>query len=272
MAHLPTIAATTALAAFVVAGALIHAGTSPAAFGVTVATPGGVAAAAAAPWATPGDGAQMAPQKTLAGGPGNPDRMAMAGSGADSHQPPPPGLAASQAPPTATLQRTGSGLAGATGDVAEVKGLPDGGALSGLRPPVPVTAAPLPPVPLQAPQPPLAPVPPGVAGADTARASAMAAPVPPAVPQPAAPGVPARMAVAMPLSIPALGPLDPARINGAARELAEAVHLLASQAGSRALAAERAAAGARKQSGGCPRETGPRPVSLRDSLCDKAGL
>lgn len=271
MAHWPTIAATTALAAFVVAGALIHAGTSPAAFGVTVATTGG-ATAAVAPWATPGDGAQMAPQNTLAAGPGNPHRMAMAGSGADAHQPPAPGLAGSQAPPAAALQRAGSGLAGATGDVADVRGLADGGARSGLRPPVPVTVAPLPPVPLQAPQPPQAPVPPGVAGADMARASGMAAPVPPAVPQRAAPGVPARMTVAMPLSIPALGPLDPARINGAARELAEAVHVLASQAGSRALAAEQAAAGARKQSGGCPRETGPRPASLRDSLCDKAGL
>lgn len=274
MAHWPTIAATTALAAFVVAGALIHGSTSPAAFGVTVATAGatagGATGSAAALWATPGDGPQMAPQKADAAGPGNPHRMALAGSGAGANQPPAAGPARSQALPAAALQRAGSGVAGAAGDGAQVRVLPDGGASSRLRPPVPVTSAPLPPVP------PLAPVPPGVPGSGMARASAPAVPVLPAGPQPSAPDgpapVPARMAVAMPLSIPALGPLDPARIGGAARELAEAVHVLASQAGGRALAAEQAAAGARKQSGGCPRETGPRPASLRDSICDKAGL
>ncbi len=263
MAHWPTIAATTALAAFVVAGAVLHVGDAPAV--VAAAAPG--TASGADRW----DGAARHADSTVAAAS---QRLAHAAvpapgfhaSGTQAHAA--GAHAGDMAAQTATQTAGQPGnlydrtLASSAGEVATR--LPHGAATSGLRPPVPVTVAPLPPLP------PKVPVTPGMTG--TGGEQALPVPASPALPQQATAGATARMMVAMPLSIPELGPLDPARIGGAARELAETVHVLATQASHRALAAEQAAAGARKQPDLCPREAGPRPASLVDDLCDKMVL
>ena len=268
MAHWPTIAATTALAAFAVAGALIHVGAGPAFVGVSAGPGSGAAGAGTVRW----DAVTVTPLESSAAGSAQLRDMAAVDSAARAGRPDASGSASIHAPPAAALQHAGGGETGGDAGVDVV--VPHGAAAAGLRPPVPVSVAPLPPLPAMPAMPPLppqAPPVPGMTGQDPMRA--VAAPVAPAVPHRAAAAAPpVRMAVAMPLSIPQLGPLDPARIGDAARELAETVHVLASRAGGRTLAAEQAAAEARKQLDDCVRVEGHRPAAFLSDTCYKAGL
>lgn len=266
MAHWPTIAASTALAAFVVAGALIHVGGAPGASGMTVAAIDAVATPAGGHWQLERAAAKSAGDRAglLEGRvPSARDAARLHGQGvspAGLHE----GIAAAA---SARQSAHVAGMAGAS-DVAEGSRLAqslastDGGAGIGL--PEPVHVAPLPPLPPQRPTPPAIP--------STERGQAAPVPPVPSIQDPVAAGVAARMAVVMPLSIPQLGPLDPARVGEAARELAEVVHGLASEANSRALAAEQSARGALRKQDGCESEAGQRPASFLSNSCSKAGL
>lgn len=251
MGHWPTLAASTTLAAFVAAGALIYLDGAPIYVGLKTpqAERWAVAGADGADSTTPAHQGLAASTET-----GSTSAKGLHSGAMDL-----PSVSGAVEHPSSTRSGQDAGQTVQSGDPTVAMVLPAGVAKPGFGSPIPVTMAPLPPLP---------PHPPAATGAGPA--SQATAPLPPPVPPPV--GLPARMAVAMPLSIPQLGPLDPARISGAARELAETVHLLASAVSDSQAAAEQAAADARKEPDGCAQPTGPRPASYARDLCDKAGF
>ena len=266
MAHWPTIAASATLAAFVVAGALIHAGSTPGASGMTIAAIDAADLPVGGHWQP-----ERATAKSAGDRGGRLDGQASPAHDASrrhGHIISPAGLPEGIAAATATHRPAhAAGMAGAS-DPAEESQLAQSLAATvsgaGIGLPEPVHVAPLPPLPPQTPAPP--------AVRSNERRHAPPAPPVPSMVDPLAAGVAARMAVVMPLSIPELGPLDPARVGEAARELAEVVHGLANEANNRAVAAEQSARGALRKQDGCDSEAGQRPASFLSNSCSKAGL